>query len=356
MQPCALRSRLLFASLFESLVSLGRVCAKYISVDTAMSGKKVETMAETQSTEDTRDVVIVGGGPAGLSAALVLGRCRRSVLLCDGNQPRNAASPALWGFLTRDGVDPRELRRMGRVELSHYPSVEARDITVNNVTPVEHGFVTTLADGLVIRSHFLLLATGVVDEIPSIEGIEALYGVSVHHCPYCNGWEERNQAIAIYGRGKNGRGLALELTAWSEDIILCTDGPGELDEDDRAVLAGMGIAVREEPIARLEGSDGRLKRIVFETGDALPRTAMFFSTGEHQRSDLPKRLGMAFCADGSVDVNDHEATNLPGAFVAGDASRRAQSAILATAEGASAAYAINSALIKRSMRQRLSGR
>ncbi|HXG55402.1 MAG TPA: NAD(P)/FAD-dependent oxidoreductase, partial [Vicinamibacterales bacterium] len=187
------------------------------------------------------DVVIVGGGPAGLSAALMLGRCRRRVLLCDNGHPRNEASHAMHGFLTRDGMPPAEFLACAREELKPYDTVELRHCSVTSAKCVDGAFLTTLADGEQFRSRKLLLATGVCDNIPQLEGMEALYGRSVFHCPYCDGWEIRDEPIAIYGRGDRGYGLSLELTAWSRDLVLCTDGPSEIDDEKRSRLTRNGI-------------------------------------------------------------------------------------------------------------------
>ena len=292
------------------------------------------------------DVIIVGAGPAGLSAALVLGRCRRKVLVCDSGQPRNAASHGLHGFITRDGIEPKDFLRIGREELKPYDTVEVRDVTVISAVRDNNRFVVTLTDGEQLSSRKLLLATGVVDELPTVDGLENFYGTSVFHCPYCDGWEMRDQPIAIYGRGENGSGLAVEMTLWSRDLVLCTDGPSELTEEHRNKLVQHQIPVREARIVTLEGHDGVLERIVFETGEELPRRAMFFSTGWKQRSDLAASLGCRATNEGCVETGDYEATNVHGVYVAGDASRMVQFVIVAAAEGAQAAVAINKELMK----------
>jgi thioredoxin reductase len=301
---------------------------------------------------DNFDAVIVGAGPAGLSAALILGRCRRRVLVCDAGNPRNAVSHAMHGFLTRDGVDPAELRRMGREQLQRYTTVEVRDIEVVEAKCKEHGFAVTLGDQTTVSCRKLLLATGVSDELPEIEGFHAFYGRSVFHCPYCDGWEVRDQPLAVYGSGEHGTGLALGLTAWSADLVLCTDGAARPDGRDVDRLARHGIGLREEPIARLEGRDGMLERIVFTTGDVLERRAMFFSTGTRQGSDLAARLGCDFTPKGAVATGEYEITNISGLYVAGDASRLVQLAIVAAGEGAEAAFAMNSAMLKEDLAAR----
>lgn len=292
------------------------------------------------------DVVIVGGGPAGLSAALVLGRCRRRVLLCDAGQPRNAASAHLHGYLTRDGVNPREFLRLGRSELAHYDTVEVRDVQVTDARCESSRFSTTLATGETVCSRKLLLATGVVDNVPAIEGLRELYGKSIFHCPYCDGWELREQPMAVYGRGERGYGLSLELTGWTRDIVLLTDGPCELDEDQRERLATNGIAVREARVTRVEGRHGILDRVHLEGGDSVTCRAMFFTTGQEQRSLLAVSLGCEFNDKGTVSTGKYETTHLPGLYVAGDASRAVQWVVVAAAEGAEAAFSINQALIK----------
>ena len=293
------------------------------------------------------DVIIVGAGPAGLNAALILGRCRRRVLICDNGRPRNAASRALHGYLTRDGVHPREFLSMGRDELKRYDTVELRDVVATDAECESSGqFRVILDDGAVVRSRKLLVATGVCDNLPEIPGIDEMYGRSVFHCPYCDGWEIRDQPIAIYGKEHRGVGLSLELTAWSRDLVLCTDGPGGLTEEDRARLARNGITIREERVVALEGRDGSLERILFQTGAPLPCRAMFFTAGQFQRSALAIRLGCEFNDKGTVRTGKYESTHLPGLYVAGDASRAVQWVIVAAAEGAEAAFAINTDLIK----------
>jgi thioredoxin reductase len=293
------------------------------------------------------DVVIVGAGPAGLSAGLILGRCRRSVLLCDTGRPRNAAAQALHGYLTRDGITPGELRSAGRRELETYDTVALIDIGAADAVCTDEGlFRVTLDDGAVVTSRKLLIATGVCDNLPAIEGFQELYGRSVFHCPYCDGWEVREQPIAIYGTGSRGVGLSLELTAWSRDLVLCTDGPAELSDEDHARLARNRIAVREERVAALESQNGILERIMFDSGEPLARRALFFTTGQFQRSALAIRLGCEFNDKGTVRTGKYESTHLPGLFVAGDASRAVQWAIVAAAEGAEAAFAINTDLTK----------
>jgi thioredoxin reductase len=197
------------------------------------------------------DVIIVGAGPAGLSAALLLGRCCRRVLLCDSGTPRNGRSHALHGFLSRDGIPPMELRRHGREQLARY-GVEYREMRVEDARPLADGFQVHFADGAPAQCRRLLLATGVCDAVPPVEGFDDCYGRSVFHCPYCDGWEVRNRRLALYARGRQGVGMALALRDWSPHVVLVTDGPARLSADDRQRLARSAVRVRTERLVRLE--------------------------------------------------------------------------------------------------------
>ncbi len=286
------------------------------------------------------DVIIVGGGPAGLSAATILGRARRRVALFDDGQYRNEASRAIHGFLTRDGIHPAELRRIAREQLARY-EVEYRCAHVTAARRTDPGFELTIDDGSIFETRRLLLATGVTDHLPDVDGMRRFYGCGVFHCPYCDGWEVRDRPLAAYG--KDAAGLAASLKTWSADVVLCTGGPAAIKAADAARLERLGIAVYRQRLARLEGKDS-LEQLVFEDGFVLPRRGLFFSAGQTQRCDLAASLGCGFTRRGAVRTGKLEGTNIPGLFVAGDASKDVQLAIVAAAEGAKAAIAINSAL------------
>jgi thioredoxin reductase len=165
----------------------------------------------TGKEESEYDVVIAGGGPAGLNAALVLGRVRRQVLVADSGQYRNACAPAMHGFLTRDGADPADLRRIARAELAAYPSVRLADTAVESAAADGGGFEVRLAGGHAAATRRLLLATGLADELPGVEGLAGLWGRGVYHCPYCHGWEVRDQPVAVLGGDDTAAHLALGL-------------------------------------------------------------------------------------------------------------------------------------------------
>ena len=301
---------------------------------------------------DSWDVIIVGGGPAGLNAALVLGRCRRKVLVVDEGKPRNAKSHALHGFLSRDCIPPNELLEIGRSQLNAYPTVTLRHGRIKSALRTDNGFYIQAEDGIEFYTRKLLLAGGVVDQLPKQPGFRELYGIAVFHCPYCDGWEMRDQPIAVYGHGDaKGAGMALEMTIWNQDIVLCTDGPADLNQESRDQLARHGIAIREEKILHLShGKDITPYHtpfdIVFESGPPLSRAAIFFNTTRSQSNDIAVNLGCNTCdVKGCRIDNSQQMSDVPGLYIAGDASGEVLQAIVAAAEGVKAAMGINTALL-----------
>lgn len=272
----------------------------------------------------------------------MLGRCRRQVLVCDTGMPRNRRSAALHGFLTRDGIAPQEFNARGRDELAQY-GVEFRLIGVTGASRFDDHFRVSLADGRDEASKFLLLATGVVDDLPLMAGFDECYGRSIFHCPYCDGWEQRDRRLAALGPGTPGANLALALKTWSADVVLCTNGR-RLSTTVRRRLERNGVGLRQSAVDRIEQADGILTAVVFSDGEVLPRDAVFFQSGQHPQSDLASSIGCSYTRRGTVDTGGLCDTNVPGVFVAGDASRDAQFVAVAAAEGLKAAVAINQAL------------
>jgi thioredoxin reductase len=182
--------------------------------------------------------------------------------------------------------------------------------------------------------------------LPQIENFRQFYGSTVHNCPYCDGWECRNQPIAVIGGNQDSVDLAIELLLWSKDLVLCTNGPLTCNRKTVETIRRLDIRVIETPISRLEGEGDKLERIRFTDGNFLPRTALFFSPGQYQRSHLAEQLGCEFCEDTNcIQCGENAATNIPGVYAAGNASRGVQLVIAAAAEGMQAAFAINSALL-----------
>ncbi|HKU41310.1 MAG TPA: NAD(P)/FAD-dependent oxidoreductase [Polyangiales bacterium] len=286
------------------------------------------------------DVIIVGGGPAGLNAALLLGRCRRSVLLIDDGKPRNGVSHASHGVFTRDGEAPGELRRIAREQLRLYGVVVQED-TVVRARCAADTFEIDTANGDRQTARKLLLATGLVDKLPDVPGLESCYGRSVFSCPYCDGWEVRDRPLAVLAQGRAGIDLALGLTTWSRDLVLCTNGWSRLSQTDRHALRAHAVALRTARVVRIDQVGGYVERIVFADGQMLPRSAIFIATEARQRSDLARALGCEFNLKGAVNTGKLQRAGPYGLFVAGDAAREANFIGVAAAEGLKAAYAIN---------------
>jgi thioredoxin reductase len=292
------------------------------------------------------DVVIVGAGPAGLSAALVLGRACRSVLLCDHGRPRNWASKALYGFLTRDGTDPAEFRKLARDELRKYRNVRPLNREVTGARRLPDGCFEVQTGGGRFHCRKLLIATGVQDQLPKIAEIEHYFGVSVFQCPYCDGWELRDAPVAVYGKRLRGLEIARALTAWTRDIALCTNGDTQLSRTARGTLRCNRIKLYEQRIARLDGQGGHLRAILFEDGSYLHRKALFFDTASNGQSTLAESLGCEFNRKGGIRCRQYEATSVQGVFVAGNIIKDVQLSIVAAAEGARAAFGINRTLTR----------
>jgi thioredoxin reductase len=290
------------------------------------------------------DAVVVGGGPAGLSAALVLGRARRQVLVLDTGRPANVKSSSIGGLLGQSGVAPVELRRAGREQLVDLPSVELREAAVIDADTTVDSVSVSLSDGDLLSARTLVLAHGLSYEPPALPGIEPLWGRSVFHCPFCDGWEVRDRALAVHGGGPEAARSALVVSGWSSDVVLLTDGPPQFGDGDRAVLDAAGVRVREEPIRRLAGHDGSLERIEFASGSYAECDALFVRTRRGQPNGLAEALGCELTAGGTIVTDGDGRTNLRGVYAAGDTateSLRSVAAAIGTGSRAALAVAID---------------
>ena len=297
------------------------------------------------------DVVVVGAGSAGLSAALLLGRSGRRVLVLGGGEPRNAPAAGVHSFFTRDGESPARLLEIGREQLGPYGSVEYRETRATEASGSDGSFSVTLDDGDEVRARRLVLATGVADELPERPGFRELWGRGVYHCPYCHGWEVRDRPLAVLNSGEHATDYAILIRNWSRDLVLLTDGPSALGEEARRKLRALNVPVHEERISRLvgreDGSEG-LSKIILENGTSLEREGLFYGPPQRQRSNLAELLGCETEAGpvGPVVRKDPmtNETSVPGVYVAGDSGSMLQSVALAVASGANAAAFLNRSL------------
>lgn len=289
------------------------------------------------------DVLIVGGGPGGLAAALALGRARKRVLLCDAGPRRNAAATNVHNFVTRDGTPPVEFRRIGREQLREYPNVEAREVGVASIEGSRGAFRVALSSGETVVARRVILCTGVVDEMLPLEGFRELWGRSIFQCPYCHGWEVRDGAwacLALPGSVAHLVPFALQARGWSRDLTVFTHGLPLADEG-RAQLMTAGIRVVDGAVARLVAKDGRLAEVALADGTTVACDALFAHPPQ-RHVPLVQSLGLALTDDGSVLVDPmRRETSTPGIYAGGDLTTRMQSAVVAASLGTQAAAMLN---------------
>jgi thioredoxin reductase len=285
------------------------------------------------------DVLIVGGGPAGLSAALVLGRARKRVLVLDSGRPANAVSNHIGGLLAQTGVAPTDLRRSGREQLRAYRGVELREAEAVDVERRNTGFLLALDDGATVSAPALVLAHGLRYEPPQLPGIEGLWGRSVFHCPFCDGWEVRDRRLALRANGPDAVESALLIATWSDEVVLLTDGPAKLGPG-RATLERAGVRVREEAITRLAGRGGELEQIEFSSGRSERCDALFVRTRRDQPNGLASALGCALSPADTIVTDADGRTDIAGLYAAGDAAtEHSRSVANAMGAGSRVAYA-----------------
>ncbi|OJH38803.1 pyridine nucleotide-disulfide oxidoreductase [Cystobacter ferrugineus] len=286
------------------------------------------------------DVVIVGGGPAGLSAALALGRARKRVLLCDAGTRRNAAAEHIHNFVTRDGTPPSEFREIGRQQLTAYSSVEVRDVRIESITGTRGAFQVNLTTDTV-EARRILLCTGMIDERLGLDGFRELWGHSIFQCPYCHGWEVRDQKWAYLARGVESLHFPLQLRGWTREVVVFTGGTFDVPEPTRARFDTMGIRLETRPVARLVARENRLEGIELSDGTTIPCEVLFAHPPQRQ-VDLVRTLGVGLDEEGYVRVDPMtRETSVPGIYAGGDLQTRMQGAVFAAAAGVHAAAMLN---------------
>lgn len=292
------------------------------------------------------DVIIVGGSNAGLSAAMTLGRSLRHVLVLDNNRPCNRQTPHSHNFLTRDGETPAALAAIAREQVLRYPTVTLQTATVIGAAAVESGFEVTTAEGEVLQSRKLLLATGLKDEMLPIPGFAECWGISVLHCPYCHGYEVHGQKLGLFANGNMAAELVSLIYNWSRDLVLFTNGPADFTTEQAASIQARKIQLVETPIAELEHSNGRLHTVRTTDGAAHALQAVFARVPFRQHSDLAVQLNCTLTDMGLIQATEFGETNVPGLFAAGDNTTLMRQVASAIANGTKAAAWINKDLIQ----------
>ncbi|MGG0668569.1 NAD(P)/FAD-dependent oxidoreductase [Sporosarcina koreensis] len=288
------------------------------------------------------DCVIIGGGPAGLNAALVLGRATRNVLLFDDNQARNRVTREAHGFITRDGILPDEFRRLAHRDIANYSSVEIKSEKVDFIKQLNNNhFELKTAEGNLFQTIKIILATGLKDEQPNIPNIEKFYGTSMFSCPYCDGWELRDKPLAVIA-DKNVYKLAKEVFVWSKDLAVFTNGEGRLEADECDKLLAKGIQVYEDTIASLEGENGQLKGICLEDGTLIERAGGFVTPLWSHCNQFAEELGCELNEYGGIQTDEYGRTNVWNVYAAGDAANIVPAQlVIAAGSGSAAAIGVN---------------
>ena len=296
------------------------------------------------------DCVIIGGGPAGLTCAIFLGRYRLRVVLLDNGKPRNYASRGIHGFLGQHGIPPAELIARGRAEAESC-GVELRNTTVSKVERVGDVFEVT-TDGGVIRGRRVVLAYGVRDILPDIPDVKRFYGGSVFHCPDCDGYECTGKKIGVIGWGKKVVGLSMKMMQWSDDVTIFTDGHDRgFDQEETSKLRALGIDIVDEKIVSFDGENDKVRAAVLSNGERIPIEAMFFTIGVERTTMLAEEIGCKVVENTPcLEVTDWKETTVEGVFAIGDLVPGSQLAITSAADGAIAAIAINKSLLPPSRR------
>ena len=288
------------------------------------------------------DVVVIGAGPAGLSAALNLARSRHSVLVFDANRPRNAATLQSHGFLTREGISPLELRKIGLAELREYPGTSFHRGKVESLVAVDGGFAVTALGAESVRARIVVLASGLVEILPALPSIRHFYGTSLHSCLVCDGYEKRDQALALVGETDDLAERALLVSRWSRDVVAFTNGIGLVTGEQEAELAARGIRVERRAITDVVGDRSGLTGIALEGGEVVPRNAGFIRPRYVSTIDYADSLGLTRDADGYLKVDQYGRTSVPWVYAAGDITPPGpKQLIIAAGAGAMVAGGIN---------------
>ncbi|MCD9025076.1 NAD(P)/FAD-dependent oxidoreductase [Cohnella silvisoli] len=301
----------------------------------------------------THDCVIIGGGPAGLNAALVLGRARKNVVVIDEGRPRNEVTREIHGFLTRDHTSPSEFRRIAKEQIRSYPSVSFVEDAAVSLTGTDGYFQITTARGQIYRSKKVLFTVGMKDLPLDIKGLTDVYGKSAFICPYCDGWELREQPLVLIVKGADALHLAKIISGWTNHFTICTNGPDELTDAQREELNHHNVPVFDSPIQSIESNDGMVQQVVLKDGTRIACTGIFFRPKLNTGSDLPQAIGCQITEAGTVIVDNLGKTNVPGVFSAGDAASQLHQAIIAASLGSLAGVGINNELNEEAWNKRL---
>lgn len=292
------------------------------------------------------DVIIIGGSYAGLSAALSLGRALRKTLVIDSGNPCNEQTPYSHNFLTRDGETPKELSVKARKEVENYPTVSFDKGRVVAATKNKKNFKVQTEEKKLFSAKKLIFATGLIDIIPEIAGFAECWGISILHCPYCHGFENKNVKTGVFANGQAGYDQAKFLSNWTKDLTLYTDGRSALTQEQTRNLENREISIEEKEIEGFEHRNGHISNIVFKDGSKEVLKVLYATPEVKQQSELPEELGCTFTEHGRIEVDIFQKTNVEGVYAAGDNSSMGRSVAVAVAAGSVAGMLINKEIIE----------
>jgi thioredoxin reductase len=291
------------------------------------------------------DVIVVGGGPAGLAAGLWLARYRRKVRVFDAEDPRNAETWAVHGYLGIQDPPPAELRKVARLQAID-AGAEYEPVVVTEITGEQDDFTVTVEDGRTFGARRILIATGLRDILPEIPRFHDFYGTSIWHCPDCDGPGIADKKVGVIGWGRSIAAYCMYMLTWTENLTILTHGhPPDMQENAQAALDRWNIPVREDVIECLEGEGGQIQRVVYHGGETEEFDALFFHIASGPGSSFPADLGCEADLDGILEVDKEHQTTVPGVYAAGDIIPGSRLALRAAAEGARAAVGIHKSLI-----------
>ena len=292
------------------------------------------------------DVIIIGGSYAGLSAALSLGRALRKVMVIDDANPCNKQTPHAHNFLTRDGETPAQISDKARKEVLKYPSVTFEKGRVVSVTRNKGHFKVQTEEKSLFSANKIIFATGLIDIIPEIAGFAECWGISILHCPYCHGFENKNLPTGVFANGQAGYDQAKFLSNWTKDLVLYTDGKSTLSKEQTANLKRRNIPIVEKEIDGFEHSNGKISNIVYKDGSKQALKVLYATPEVKQQSELPCELGCEFTEHGRIEVDIFQKTTVEGIYAAGDNSSMGRALPVAVAAGSVAGVMLNKELIE----------
>jgi thioredoxin reductase len=291
------------------------------------------------------DVIIIGGSYSGLAAGMALGRALRQVLIIDSGKPCNRQTPHSHNFLTQDGKTPTEIAILGKQQVQMYNTVSFFSGLATNGRKTENGFEIQVASGETFRADKLIFATGIRDTMANIEGFAECWGISVLHCPYCHGYEVRNEKTGILGNGKDAYELSKLISNWTNDLTLFTDGISTLTGEQTEKLKIHLIKIVEKKVERLEHINGNLQNIVFRDGTKSSLKAIYTRSPFEQHCQIPESLGCELTEEGYIKVDNFQETTVNGIFACGDNTTRLRTVANAVAMGTNAGMTMSKKMI-----------